>query len=352
VAYSGQDERRSAPTKAAPPKSSGGGKDASGHAHVSSGPKGGQFTKSASGSKPKPKAGKSRPAAKGGAAPISSFGPTPSLKEGKDNDPARTKALQQMLRDLKLSNGAVDGNFGPDTTAAVKAVQQRLGLKPTGTATQSLLRRLAEAHALSPCVSKGVHASAGVQIPHTTETDPTLVERLVGATDLPLSLWSDATIWLGEALELDLDDAKAVATSLRDRAAGPAGEWLTLHADDEGVSLLTEDGEGLELSTEDIDHFANQLEGLLGTPVAAAAGHDVTPGHDQLHHYWTQDPEGLARWNTWTELRDQLVEHVGPVKAAVFASAWFKERWGFWSGSDLNRVKNGKPPRGKVVGPG
>lgn len=30
-------------------------------------------------------------------------------------------------------------------------------------------------------------------------------------------------------------------------------------------------------------------------PVAAAAGRDVTPGHDELHHFWTRDPEGLAQ---------------------------------------------------------
>src|SRR6185369_5698765 len=43
---------------------------------------------------------------------------------------------------------------------------------------------------------------------------------------------------------------------------------------------------------------------LLG--VTRALGHDVTPGHDELHHYWTRDPRGLAKWvdhpKPWTAL--------------------------------------------------
>jgi hypothetical protein len=64
--------------------------------------------------------------------------------------------------------------------------------------------------------------------------------------------------------------------------------------------------------------------------------------------------QGRERWHTWTELHDQLaaIPEVGPEKAKVFASAWFHERFGYWSGSDINRVKHGKPPRGKRIGPG
>lgn len=85
--------------------------------------------------------------------------------------------------------------------------------------------------------------------------------------------------------------------------------------------------------------------------LARAAGHDVTPGHDELHHWWVYG-EGRERWHTFTELRDQLLEHVGPAKADRMAAAWFHERYGIWPGSDANRVKHGKPPRGDRVGPG
>jgi hypothetical protein len=89
--------------------------------------------------------------------------------------------------------------------------------------------------------------------------------------------------------------------------------------------------------------------------VEAAAGHDVTPGHDELHHYWTKG-KGLARWigspTPWTTLVALLSEHVPPEKARVFASKWLHEVTGLWAGSDAHRVAHGHPPRGKVVGPG
>ncbi len=51
------------------------------------------------------------------------------------------KALQQKLRS-RGSRLAVDGSYGPATVRAVKALQRKLGLKQTGIATKSLLRRL------------------------------------------------------------------------------------------------------------------------------------------------------------------------------------------------------------------
>lgn len=84
-------------------------------------------------------------------------------------------------------------------------------------------------------------------------------------------------------------------------------------------------------------------------------GKDVTPGHDELHHYWTKG-EGLAKWakspHPWTSLYNHLVKYVGPVHAKKMAGKWFEEVFGFAAGSDKNRVMHGKPPRGKRVGPG
>ncbi len=89
--------------------------------------------------------------------------------------------------------------------------------------------------------------------------------------------------------------------------------------------------------------------------VARAAGKDVKPGHDELHHYWTRG-EGLAKWagspKPWTTLVALLTPHVGPAKAKVFASRWFIEVKGYAAGSDRNRVEHGHPPRGERVGPG
>ena len=93
-------------------------------------------------------------------------------------------------------------------------------------------------------------------------------------------------------------------------------------------------------------------------PALRAAGHDVTPGHDELHYYWTREPEGRAKWvespEPWTTLVAHLsaIPAVGPVKAKVYASRWFIEVFGFAAGSDKNRVLHGRPPRGHRVGPG
>lgn len=78
---------------------------------------------------------------------------------------------------------------------------------------------------------------------------------------------------------------------------------------------------------------------------------DTHPGGDKLKRYWIYG-EGRAKWNTFTELRDHLVKYLNPDLATRTAAQWFHERYGFYPGADLNRVKNGKPPRGNRVGPG
>lgn len=78
--------------------------------------------------------------------------------------------------------------------------------------------------------------------------------------------------------------------------------------------------------------------------------------NDKLHLYWTKDPRGLAKWvespHPWTSLKNHLAKFVGEERAKRMASDWFFEIFGYRSGSDLNRVTHGKPPRGKVIGPG
>jgi ADP-ribosyltransferase exoenzyme/putative peptidoglycan binding protein len=100
---------------------------------------------------------------------------------------------------------------------------------------------------------------------------------------------------------------------------------------------------------------AKAARSLAGLGVTRALGHDVTPGHDELHHYWTRG-EGLAKWaespKPWTTLVAHLTKYVGPEKAKIYASRWFIEVFHFAAGSDLNRVTHGKPPRGHRVGPG
>lgn len=131
---------------------------------------------------------------------------------------------------------------------------------------------------------------------------------------------------------LDALDRRVAASSDTDDGAA----WIAAAAGDEN-------GSGDEL---------RELVAL----VEAAAGHDTTVGHDQLHHYWTKDPEGRAKWvdspRPWTTLVAHLTPKVGPLKAKIFASRWFIEVFGYAAGSDKNRVAHGKKPRGHKVGPG
>lgn len=88
-------------------------------------------------------------------------------------------------------------------------------------------------------------------------------------------------------------------------------------------------------------------------PVVRSAQH---PGDNEFKHYWLHTAEGLAKWaasdQPWTELHRHLLKHMPPEEAARVASDWFHEHFGFYAGSDLNRVTHGHPPRGKRVGPG
>lgn len=114
---------------------------------------GGQFTiqaKSAQ-SAPKKKAAKSaapEPVSKPSSARFKTLAP------GEDNDAATVKEMQQLLTALGMGNLKVDGDYGANTTAAVKAAQRRLGLKPTGKASKALVNKLLNAYDLSPCIKR------------------------------------------------------------------------------------------------------------------------------------------------------------------------------------------------------
>lgn len=71
---------------------------------------------------------------------------------------------------------------------------------------------------------------------------------------------------------------------------------------------------------------------------------DLNP-RNNLKHYWTRDPRGLAKWaikpHPWTSLYRQLRKHVGSARAKRMASQWFKDVFGIWPGE-----RKGKNPFG------
>lgn len=130
---------------------------------ATSAPKGGQFAPGGGrvGGKGKP-GGKGRPAAKrpaghsaGPAKPAGPLGYDGRTGAGygiKGGD-ARVRTLQSVLNrfELRDSSGqplAVDGKFGPRTTAAVKRLQKAMGEEPTGKVTEDFIKRIENAKSL------------------------------------------------------------------------------------------------------------------------------------------------------------------------------------------------------------
>ena len=97
---------------------------------------------------------------------------------------AYTKALQQALADLDYYDGKVDGIYGPETVAAVKALQEANGLPQTGTvdkATEAALR--------AELVAAGGDAALQ-QLATTAAAQQTL--KLAGYWDGPVDgIWTD-----------------------------------------------------------------------------------------------------------------------------------------------------------------
>ena len=67
--------------------------------------------------------------------------------------------------------------------------------------------------------------------------------------------------------------------------------------------------------------------------------------------YWLYGLD-RRRANGWTELHSHFVKHIGPATAKRVTAACYHTAAGLWADSDLNRVRHGKPPRGKVIGRG
>jgi hypothetical protein len=132
----------------------GGGKTA--HEPAGS-PKGGQFaSRPGSGSKstthPRPKKAAAPPHSAPQSVPKAPAKPR-LVREGDSGEDVRYAQYAMSLLGFKV---AQDGRFGPDTAAAVKQMQQRLGVKhPNGHVTPTLLRKMQDAVRLSPCVGQG-----------------------------------------------------------------------------------------------------------------------------------------------------------------------------------------------------
>lgn len=141
---------------------------------------GGQFVGGGGGGSPKPAAkrrpGAKRPAPKKPAGPMGFDGKTGTGYDTPGGDPG-VKQLQGALNAMGFTDAqgkplAVDGKFGPRTTAAVIAMQQKLGLPTDGKVSPELLARLKAAPAAAPKKAPAKRAKESVEPEveeHTTE---------------------------------------------------------------------------------------------------------------------------------------------------------------------------------------
>lgn len=119
--------------------------------------------------------------------------------------------------------------------------------------------------------------------------------------------------------------------------------------DDWDLNETASDLAGAFLTHSQFRQLRKQIDGLTGE-TADARSASIRARND-LKKYWLHG-EGASQWSTFDELYDHLKKHVPPAKAKRIAAAWFHARYGYWPGSDKNRVAHGKKPRGKRVGPG
>lgn len=171
--------------------------------------------------------------------------------------------------------------------------------------------------------------------------------------------------------EVAAADAQITAQVLVNLATGlntmVTGGLLTPEAGAQAAQKAWEDFMGIpyraELSGPDVnpDTLASYVDeqgsggGATVIPMAGARESAGTRDGEELHHYWTRG-EGLAKWadspTPWTTLHEHLSEFLSGDKLDRTTSQWFHDVFGFWAGSDKNRVAHGKPPRGQRVGPG
>lgn len=157
-------------------------------------------------------------------------GPPPrSMKRG-DSGPD-VQRLQILLRGLGISaNLNSDGSFGPQTEQAVRAAQERLGLKPNGHATISLMRKLADAVKLSPCIHEsevldlatrvleagepGYGGSMVALVPSREDAERLAVEDGLPEYDLHVTL-----AYLGAGADFDAEARSDIVNRIRDAFA-------------------------------------------------------------------------------------------------------------------------------------
>lgn len=269
------------------------------HPHAPKGSaNGGQFAKSGNGApKPKPKAA---PKAAAAGKPAAGVLPPPTtsrtMKPGDSGDDVRNLQYAMGLLGFQVPQ---DGSYDKTTMAAVAAAQQKLGIKPTGHASASLLRKIQDSVRLSPCVKESI-------VPRRRAVDLLLMARVAERFD-PSQPRDDHGRWslLGEAIALlkkgGHDAAAAhLVEAQKVSARPPAEREFGYHHDHRMASRIRD-----QIQTLDEQHARPLPGSVLSTPEARKANRakremlvgELTPyqSREQAHeHFFGQDEPGAS----------------------------------------------------------
>lgn len=207
----------------------------------------------------------------------------------KKNDHARVEKVQNDLKALGIDCGSIDGKFGPKTEAAVKAFEERMGIKPPdGKLSEKELELLHQEVEKARAQGKGKEGQQqAVAEKPKQEGRP---KNLDGAHNITMD---EAKIAMAAA-DMNFDDM----TSLSRDLAGPTGlnrkvdvnTKIMAYLDDLGANGATITVNGAEMTAAEArkavglagkDEATTQLAGSVITGIAAEMGVALAQAREQ-----------------------------------------------------------------------
>jgi 2'-5' RNA ligase len=267
-------------------------------------------------------------------------------RKGGDPD---VRGLQQALNALGLANLRPNGVFGDNTEAAVMEAQKRLGLRPNGHVSSSLLRKLNDASKLSNCAQRsqpldGIEDAVRAMSTANMPMAPTGHVAYVDGRDEPFDEvdFTDggSVCAYADHVAVKLDDTEAVrftpdeARKFADAvdnadatAAHVAG--ASVSTDDSGDYLVRFGTDGVDLDPDEASDLAEGLRDMADAVEEEANPDETEPDMDtdDMHRstvdYYTSG-DGRDEWlmsaTPWSILQDRLEPELGTLASIEMAT--------------------------------